>query len=405
MKFNTILNRYIFMELFPPFAVNMFFFTFILLISKILEIANMVVNYQAGLSSIFLLLLYAMPFFLAFVTPMSIMMAILLTFLRLSSDNEMVALKSCGLNPATLLAPVALFCLTGWLLTTVIMNWMLPWANRSFYDLSADLALSHIDAVIKERTFVDNFDGLVLYVNQIDLQRRSLVDVFIEDQRTPGFNNTIVAPRGRITTDLSAQKIRLRLVNGTINRVDLKTQRANAINFNTYETNLDINKIQAKATKERRPLEEMTWGQLGQYLKENPHKDKRYYKALMKYHEKLSLPAACFALGLLALPLGLQARTGKRSMGIVMGIGLFLLNYIMLSVGWALGESGTLHPAVGMWAPNILMGATGTYLFVRVLKEKPMFPIIQLGRIKQRSLEKSCQIDTKKGPHNGGKKL
>jgi lipopolysaccharide export system permease protein len=399
MRRITTIQRYIFFELFPPFAVNMFFFTFILLISRILEITNMVVNYQAGLASIFLLLFYSMPFFLAFVTPMSVMMAVLLTFLRLSGDNEVTALKSCGVSPNHFLAPVALFCLLGWLLTTLITNWMMPWANRSFHGLSADLAQSHINAVIKERTFIDSFNGIMLYVSQVDLQNQTLVDVFIEDQRAPNLNNIIVAPRGRIAYDPLAQKIRLKLFDGAINRVDLENQGANAINFETYEMSLDIKQLHGTAVKNLRPLEEMSWSELRQYIKNIKIRDKRYYKALMKFHEKLALPAACLALGLLALPLGLQTRSDKRSIGMVMGIGLFLLYYVVLSVGWALGESGTLPPVLGMWAPNVMMTATGIYLHLRAVQDRPLLPdrLTAIFILKLPTIEK----DTQDGPPRG----
>jgi lipopolysaccharide export system permease protein len=48
---------------------------------------------------------------------------------------------------------------------------------------------------------------------------------------------------------------------------------------------------------------------------------------------------------------------------------LFLAYYIMLSVGWSLGESGTLPPVVGMWAPNFVMGGIGIFLYVRMIKK------------------------------------
>ena len=119
MRINAIINRYIVRELLPPFGINLFFFTFIFLITKILEITNLVVNFQVSLLSFLLLLLYSMPFFLAFITPMSVMMAVLLTFLRMSGDNELVALQACGMNPRRFLIPVFVFCLLGWLLTTI----------------------------------------------------------------------------------------------------------------------------------------------------------------------------------------------------------------------------------------------------------------------------------------------
>lgn len=369
MKINTIINRYIALELLPPFIINLFFFSFIFLITKILEITNLVVNYQVSLLSFVLLLLYSMPFFLAFVTPMSVMMAVLLTFLRMSGDNEIVALKACGMNPNRFLIPVFVFCLFGWLLTTLITMVGLPWGNRSYQGFSLELARSHVDAVIKERTFIDNFEGLTLYVNKVNMRERTLTDVFIEDQRNKGISIIIVAPRGRIISEPLKQVIRLRLLNGTINQVDLDEQSAHAIAFETYEMNLDLKQMLAKGVSMRKPIEEMTVTELNAFIQSKKKGSRDYYKALMKFHEKFALPFACFALGLVALPLGIRTRRGKRSTGTVMGIILFLSYYIMLSAGWSFGESGTLPPLIGMWAPNIMMGAIGIFLYVRMINK------------------------------------
>jgi lipopolysaccharide export system permease protein len=373
MKFNGIINRYILGELYQPFGVSLFFFTFILLISKILEITNMVVNYNAGLLVIGLLLLYSVPFFLAFVTPMSVMMAVLLTFMRMSADNEIMALKSCGLNPHRFSVPVAIFCLVGWLITTAITSVIIPWSNRAYADLSAKLAQSHIDAIIKERTFIDSFDGIMLYVNKLDIQNRSLTDVFIEDRRNKDISNVIIAPRGKLTTSAQDQTIVLHLFHGTINQVDLTRQSAQAIAFETYKMNLDLKKLIAKRTsRSRKSVDEMTISEIRHYLSKTRKKNKRYNNALMKLHEKFALPTACFALGLLAIPLGMQSKTDKRAMGTVVGIIMFLLYFILLLVGWALGESGTLPPAVGMWSPNTIMALIGIILYTRTMKDRPV---------------------------------
>lgn len=374
IRLNTTLNRNIFLEMFPPFAVSIFFFTFILLTRRILEVTNMVVNYQAGISSISLLLLFSLPHFLTFATPMSIMMAVLLTFLRMSSDNEVTALKSCGVSPHRFLVPVALFCLLGWIATAFVTSWLMPRANLAFRDMAADLAQSHIDAVIKERTFIDGFDGVMLYVSQVDLKRKELVDVFIQDQRNPELNNIIVAPRGQITSDPASYKIRFKLFDGVINRVDLSSQTANAVHFETYAINLDAKKLRTRTTAKSKNRNQMTLSELRAYLESAKDKNTDYNKMLMEYHEKMAMPAACLALGLMALPLGLQSRTDKRSMGIVMGIILFLVYYLVLSVGYSLGESGTLPPVVGMWLPNVIMTVTGIYLYMRAVKDLPMLP-------------------------------
>ncbi len=369
MRINAIIDRYIVRELLPPFGINLFFFTFIFLITKILEITNLVVNFQVSLLSFLLLLLFSMPFFLAFITPMSVMMAVLLTFLRMSGDNELVALQACGMNPRRFLIPVFVFCFLGWLLTTLITTVGLPWGNRSYYGLTMELAQSHVDAVIKERTFIDSFQGLTLYVNKVNLRQRTLTDVFIEDERNKGIDNIIVAPSGRIFSEPHKQIIRLQLLNGTINQVDLARQSAHSIAFASYEMNLDLKEMMAESISKRKPIEEMGVSELKRYIQATPKENKTYYKALMKFHEKFALPFACFTLGLVAMPLGMQARRGKRSMGTVLGIILFLSYYILLSAGWSFGESGALSPVVGMWTPNAVMGAVGIFLLARMARK------------------------------------
>ncbi len=75
-------------------------------------------------------------------------------------------------------------------------------------------------------------------------------------------------------------------------------------------------------------------------------------------------------MGLLAMPLGIQARHSKKAFGIGLGLLFFLLYYILLSVGTAFGENGNYPPVVGMWMPNVVLGGFGIYLLVLSAKEK-----------------------------------
>jgi lipopolysaccharide export system permease protein len=249
------------------------------------------------------------------------------------------------------------------------------------------LAKTHVDAVIKERTFIDRFDGLMLYVNQVDIQNRSMKDVFIEDQRNPKVNNVIVAPSGHIASDPEKQVIRLKLFNGAINQVDLAQQSAHVISFKTYEMKLDLKEMMSNEVV-RKPIEEMTLIELNEYIQSLEAQGKTHNKAVMKFHEKFTLPFACFALGLVAVPLGIRSKRNNRSMGTVMGIFLFLTYYILLSVGWSLGDSGALPPVIGMWAPNVILCAIGIYLYIRMLDDQPSRFRRWLEQITQRAKNK-----------------
>ncbi|MDL1987348.1 MAG: LptF/LptG family permease [Deltaproteobacteria bacterium] len=242
MKINSIIYKYIFKEMIPPFVISLLFFNFIFLLTKILDITNMIVNYRISLFDVMLLLIYSMPHFLEFVIPMSTMMTVLLTFFRLSSDNEIVALKAGGMSIYELLPPVLLFCLIGGILTGFMTIYGLPWGRLSFEKLTYEVASSNVNIGIKERTFNDNFKGIMLYTNKIDLKNKTLLDVFIEDQRTKNIISTVVAPKGEMFSEPDKLLFHLRLHDGTINQVNIENKTVHSIKFDTYNINLDLKK-------------------------------------------------------------------------------------------------------------------------------------------------------------------
>ncbi|MFZ5571904.1 MAG: LPS export ABC transporter permease LptF [Thermodesulfobacteriota bacterium] len=367
-----LIDRYIVMEMIPPFVINLGFFTFIFIMTRMLEITNLIINFRIDLSAVIWLLIFSMPYFLTFVIPMSVMMAVLLTFLRMSGDNEITALRSAGISLYRLLPPVFFFCLLGTLLTGFFSMAGMPWGKRSFHRLAIELAEKNINAGLKERTFNDSFDGIMLYVNKIDSGSKELIDVFVEQNQAGNIKTTIVAPRGVIFSEPDKHLFHLRLYNGSINQVNIKSRTANTVAFDLYEINLDLKETMRSAISSRKELEEMTPAELKRFVDTVPETDDRYYTALLRYHEKHSIPVACFALGLLAVPLGLQSRSDRRSLGVVTGLVLFLGYYILLSVGWSFGESGGYPPLVGMWIPNAVTGGIGAYLLWRAATDNPL---------------------------------
>ncbi|HSQ86349.1 MAG TPA: LptF/LptG family permease, partial [Desulfobacterales bacterium] len=239
MKINSIINRYLLKEMMLPFVINLVFFTFVFLMTKILDITNLIVNYKMSLVSVLLLLFYSLPFFLSFVIPMSVMMAVLLTFIRLSNDKEIVALKAGGVSVYGLIPAVLVFCAMGMVLSCFITIYGIPWGTVSMKELTYQIAASHVDAGLKERTFNDSFKDVMLYINKIDLKNKILRDVFIEDKRSQNIISTVMAPKGRMFAEPDKLIFHLKLYQGTINQVNLENKSAHSINFDSYDVNLD----------------------------------------------------------------------------------------------------------------------------------------------------------------------
>ena len=370
MKINSIINRYLFSEMIGPFAINLVFFTFIFLMAEMLKITDLIVNYGVGMFVILMMLVYSTPYFLVYVIPMSIMMAVLLTFMRLSGDNEIIAFKTGGISIYRLLPPVIAFCLAGCLLTAFMAVYGQPWGRLAVKELTFKVVSSSLDVGLKERTFNDSFKDVMFYVNEIDLKNRTLIDVFIEDKRAKSLVSTVVAPKGRLFSEPDGLVYNLRLYDGIINQVNIENRSAHSIEFQTYNIRLDLKKNIITAKLRGKSRKEMGLDELMRYLRNTSSKDERYYKALMELHKKFSISIACFTLGILAVSLGLQSRSSKKTLGLVLGLVFFLIYYLLLSIGLVFGETGAYPPVIGMWVPNYVMGGLGLYLLVKTANER-----------------------------------
>ena len=111
------LYLYFLKEIVPAFLIGLVGFTFILLTGRILQLTELFVNKGVPLvhppPALFLL-----PSFLVLTIPMATLLSILLTFNRLSSDNEITALKASGVSLYQMIPPVLAFALTAYAATT-----------------------------------------------------------------------------------------------------------------------------------------------------------------------------------------------------------------------------------------------------------------------------------------------
>lgn len=356
----------------PPFLATLVVLAAIFLMTQMLDLTDLVVNHHVGAGAVGLLLLYGMPFLLQFVLPMATMMGVLLAFLRLSSDNEVVALKSAGASLYQLLPAVLIFCLLTMGLTAAVSVKGLPWGRRAASDLVIDVARKNIELGVRERTFNDTFKRVVLYVNEVDEKTRRLRHVFIEDRRRKGIVLTIVAEEGELLSNPGHTVWQLRLKNGMADQVDVAGETVYTLHFDTYDFRVDLSSVLAARQPGDLDEEEMTLAQLRDFLESREKRDDRYYLALLEWHKKFSMPFACVVLGILGIPLGIVSRSARRSFGVGLGLCFFLLYYLLLSAGWVFGESGVYPPLAGMWVPNIVLGAVALGLLHRAATDRPV---------------------------------
>ena len=87
----TRLDRYILAEILGPFLFALISFTSIFFGSSIIPFVSRAVKYGFPFISIIQLSLYKIPPIVSIILPMAVLLAVILTFSRFSSDQELIA--------------------------------------------------------------------------------------------------------------------------------------------------------------------------------------------------------------------------------------------------------------------------------------------------------------------------
>ena len=93
-----------------------------------------------------------------------------------------------------------------------------------------------------------------------------------------------------------------------------------------------------------------------------------------EFHKRLVLPVGCLILTLIGMPLGLQAGPGKKAIGIPIGLFLYIIYYILFTMGRNIATTTSANIVVAMWLPNGLFALLTIVMINRAAQEKPFFP-------------------------------
>ena len=362
------LNKYIFNEIWPTFLASLFIFVFIITASQMLPLTQLIVTQGVRAVQVMLMVLYSLPDMITFALPAASLMSVVLAFLRLSADSEIIALKSCGISLYQMLPPVVALSCSGLLITALIGIYAVPWGTKSFKDLIFQIAESKADLGIKERIFYEPFDDVIFYVNSFSARERLMKDVFVVDRRDQEVVNTIIAQEGRIFSQPDEKLIILHFTNGTIFMVGKDLDSARTIKFNTYDLTIGLKDIMdALASRKKKP-KEMSLSELNKRLKKVQKGEEKHNEVMIQLLEKFSIPLAVFLMGIIGAPLGAQMGSRGRSTGIGVSLLVFLIYYMCLAGARGICETGTISPAIGVWIPNVFLLISCIFLLWRAGK-------------------------------------
>ncbi|MCJ2163821.1 LPS export ABC transporter permease LptF [Pseudodesulfovibrio sp. S3] len=351
-----LLQRQIFFELLKLFGLTVSCLLGLILIGRMLQLRSLFLSQNIGFFNILQLFFFLTPFFLLLIAPIATMLSVFLTFLRMSTDNELIALKASGVSLYRMLSAPAAFCALATLFTFFISFWGLAWGMDMFKTKLYYFAKTHSKFALQPGVFNKEFPGVTFYAHQVDNEKGELKFVFVRDESIKGTSVVVVAPEAQIVSKPEQAEIRIVFKNGNIFRES--GEELNVLKFGKYSIKLDLGKLLMGFNFTEEKAKDMPFFRLSAIRSDPglmPDQDERFFKKVdTEYFKRLTLPLGCFILGMFAIPIASVFRGLKQQYGLLLAMGLFMVYYTMFSIGVSMGESGTIPAIYGMWAPNVL---------------------------------------------------
>lgn len=375
-----ILDHYILRELLPPFFLSIAVLTLALFLQKIFRLVELITSKGTSLAATGKLLLYIVPGFLVITIPLSLLVAALTAFSRLSADSEITAMKASRVSLFAMIRPVFTFALVLFGVTAFITHVIAPRANSALKTHLFALLKSKTMVALEPGVFSSSFGGMVIYVDRMT-SLDDMQGIFISDERSAAEPYSIIAKTGRLITNPDSFSVTLDLEQGAVHLPPKTDSVYSLMTFTAGRINLDLQQgMLRQREKPGRDLDETDSMDILRQIRAVRAEGGSTRPQEIELHKRLSVSFACLIFGIIGAPLGIRrARTGK-SAGIAIAIAVILVYYLLLGTGANLAESGALSPAAAYWLPNGLITLVTVLLLVKKGREIDFGITSRLGR-------------------------
>ena len=347
-----ILDRYIFQEVVFAFFFAICAFTAVFIGSGTLfRIAKFITDYGASLSSVIKIFIYGLPSIIMWTFPMSILLATLLTFGRLSSSSEITAMKSCGISFGRIAAP-AIFLGT------------IPWANAAYnnvvyYEIQGYTELKSQDHIIVKEISSGKMQRLI-YAREYRAKEEILEGVTMQV-----FND-----EGKVTHVENATFAEWRdeqwiMHDGMIYDIS-DDQRTHTMKFDRQI--LPVKASPQQIVREQKKPEELTMRELKDQIQIMKSQYANTNALETELYQRITVPMASLIFAIIGVPLGLQPTRTPSSMGFAISVVIIFVYYAVMTLANAIARSGAIAPMYAVWIPNVIGLIFGIFCMWRASK-------------------------------------
>jgi len=328
-------------------------------LAQSLRLIDLIVNRGLSIDIFLYLALLILPRFLDIVLPIGVFIAVLFTFNRLTSESELVAMRSVGLSHLALARPVLILAGIAFLMLMSLSAYFLPASNRAFKDLQFEIRNRFVSSLLQEGTFTTIADKLTIYIRNRD-DRGEVTGLLIHDNRDPKRPVTILAERGLFAETPAGSRIVM--ANGNRQQFDTEARKLSLLTFEHYT--LDLDSLHDAPVVRYREAQERF---LDELLFPPPETDPGLRASfLVEAHRRILVPLSAFTFSLIPLVCLLPGefnRRGQATRALVAIAIAFIFEVLDIGVNDLAVRSAAAIPL--MYATDLLPFVLGFAILLR----------------------------------------
>ena len=359
------LNIYVSREFLATALVSILVLTFGLTGVRLIKIIEALTKGVPFIDA-FKLLIYSIPFLLSLAIPCSILVATMLTFGKMSANNEITAMRACGISILQIIAPIVLVAITCSIICLYLQLQVGPKYMGEAKRMLKEVGVQNPLALLEPGLPIE-YENISIFIdNKDDNNKLTGIQVYITDKKRISLQQDIYAREGDISVDDEKQIMKITLHEAIIKSYeDDGKKKITSSETMSFAINYGDKLNRAKVAEKAKYLT------LSELFARNILYRRRGQDTTaleVELNQRIAFGFSPIAFLLLGLPLAVRTSRRETSIGLFLSVALAGIYFISIMTFNAFGTKPHLYPQYLLWLPNVLYQVVGIYFFCKLIR-------------------------------------
>jgi lipopolysaccharide export system permease protein len=359
-----LLDRYIIKQFLTTALFALVAVLIIFIVIDAMEKLDDFIDKQAGWPIVVQYYVYFIPEIIKLISPVAMLLASLFVTARMSTQNELAAMKSGGISLYRIMVPYVSVALTVSIASVYFNGWIVPKANKHKFTIERVYLRKDVINVSGANIFVQDSPTRIIAMGYFDDTRDFASRISIQD--FDPLDHTIMVERIDAVSMSWDSTARLWILANGVKR----TFEGPVETYSTFDSrsagllHFTPEDLRKKAEKP----DEMDYYSLQEFIESQERAGQDVARWQVDHYSKISFPFASVIVVLFGVPFASVRRRG--GVGVQLGISLLIsfIYLIFMKVSQVFGYNGDILPPLTAWLANIIFLVGAVWVIARVPK-------------------------------------